>query len=137
MKTRMISAQIEKLDNAFALVDECLESVECSEKAEYHVRVSVEEIFTNIASYAYGPGGGEVEISCWTNGADGEKTIWICFKDRGIPYNPLAKPDPGLAVSIEERQIGGLGIYMVKNLMDYTDYRYEDGYNILTIGKNL
>ena len=59
----------------------------------------------------------------------------MVFKDKGMPYNPLAKEDPDTTLSAAERQIGGLGVFMVKTMMDSVDYRYEDGSNVFTMSK--
>ena len=99
------------------------------------VDIAVEELFVNIASYAYGKEEGLAVIRL-----DIEKdplTVKITFEDRGVPYNPLAKEDPDITLSAEERQIGGLGIYMVKKSMDDIIYEHKDGKNILTIVKKL
>ena len=86
----------------------------------------------NIAGYAYpDKDGGTVHIAAET----GRDEIRITFTDSGVPYNPLEKPDPDLAMDIEEREHGGFGIYMVKQAMDEVSYHREDGYNILTVRK--
>ena len=94
-----------------------------------------EEIFINIASYAYVPDKGNVTVRVEVQ--DEPLMITIQFVDHGIPYDPLAKEDPDVTMSAEERQIGGLGIYMAKQSMDDISYRYEDGKNILTMKKNI
>ena len=66
-----------------------------------------------------------------------EKDVTIIFKDNGIPYNPLARKDPDITLPLEERRIGGLGIYIVKKYMDNIDYAYENGMNVVTIKKNM
>ena len=97
--------------------------------------MAVEEIFVNIAHYAYAPGEGEAEIAALVEGDPAE--LVVEFRDSGVPYDPLAKPDPDVTLSAEERGIGGLGIYMVKKSMDDVQYRHEGGRNILTIRKRL
>ena len=93
----------------------------------------MEELFVNIASYAYPSGEGEVIVQCRTE--QNPSAITIRFRDRGTPFDPLNKPDADITLSAEERQIGGIGIFMVKELMDGVDYAYRDGENILTIRK--
>lgn len=117
-----------------ALLDSCLKASEDSEKDRYYeIYVSAEEIFTNIASYAYeGKQDGKVEVSCELE-ADG--TVWMSFRDWGTPYNPLARPDPDFDIPFEQRRIGGLGIYMVKRFMDEVTYQYQDGSNLLVMKK--
>jgi anti-sigma regulatory factor (Ser/Thr protein kinase) len=93
--------------------------------------VAAEEIFVNIANYAYPPGEtGDVFIS-----VKGDAVLR--FEDTGQPYNPLEKADPDLDVPLMEREIGGLGIYLVKNLMDKVEYEHTGGKNVLTITKSL
>lgn len=107
----------------------------CPDDIKTEVLISVEEIYVNIAHYAYEgkPGEATVQMEVTQN----PKVCRVVLKDRGIPYNPLEKEDPDVSLSAEEREIGGLGIFMVKQYMDRVEYRYENGYNILTIEKHL
>ena len=102
---------------------------------QMQIDVAVEEIFVNIASYAYGPETGQAEIRFRSEAETG--TAEITFIDRGAPFDPLAKPDPDVTLPAEERQIGGLGIFMVKKSMDDVRYEYREAQNILTIRKKL
>ena len=104
-------------------------------KEQIQLDVAVEEIFVNIASYAYAPNTGYALIQI--NELSDPKRVQITFVDEGVPYDPLAKEDPDVTLSAEERQIGGLGIYMVKKSMDNMTYEYKDNKNILTIEKNI
>ena len=133
MKELIIDALTENLDAVIAFVTEQLEAVACSMKAQMQIEVAVEELFVNIAHYAYAPNTGSATIRTEIT-AD---TAEITFIDSGVPYDPLAKPDPDVTLSAKERQIGGLGIYMVKKSMDDMRYEYRDGKNILTIVKKL
>jgi len=127
---------MEQWDTVYEMLESAFELSEVSEKTKYDISVSAEEIFTNIASYAYDSEEGMVEISCgWKDEA--RKEFQIMFKDWGTPYNPLECPDPDFEIPFEERRVGGLGIYMVKKFMDRVEYRNENGCNIVTIGKNL
>jgi len=102
-------------------------------KLQPEILIAVEEIFVNIAKYAYKPAQeGNVKLSV----AIGEKAV-IQFEDTGVPFNPLASSEPDLSVPIMERKIGGLGIHFVKNMMDEVEYRHTDGKNIITITKGL
>ena len=92
----------------------------------------MEELFVNIAHYAYNPEIGEAIIGC--NVDQAPPSITIQFRDRGVPFNPLARKDADITLSAEERDIGGLGIFMVKDYMDEVTYAYEDGQNVLTLG---
>ena len=132
-ETLTVNAKNENLEQVLAFIDRNLEKADCSVKAQYQIRVAAEEIFVNIASYAYGQNTGDARISVKTEGGSAE----IVFRDRGDPFDPLAKADPDVTLSAEERQIGGLGIYMVKKTMNEVLYRREGGENVLTIRKKL
>jgi anti-sigma regulatory factor (Ser/Thr protein kinase) len=130
-----IKALTENLQELISFVDGHLEDMGASMKAQMQIDIAVEELFVNIAHYAYAPDVGEAVISVTK---DKEKNqISITFADSGKPYNPLEKPDPDVTLSAEERSIGGLGIFMVKKSMDDMRYEYKDGQNILTITKRL
>ena len=130
-----IDAKVENLSQVLAFLDEKLEEVGCSPKVLMQLDVAVEEIYVNIASYAYGDGEGKAEIII--DISDDPKSVEIEFRDSGMEFDPLAKPDPDVSLPAEERQIGGLGIYMVKKSMDEMSYKYENGQNILIIRKSL
>jgi len=130
-----ILASVENLERVLLFVDAELEKLDCPPKAQMQIDVAVEELFVNIARYAYAPDQGSATIRIQAD-ADAH-TVMITFIDSGIPYDPLVKPDPDVTLSAEERQIGGLGIYMVKKSMDDILYEYRDGRNVLTIIKML
>ena len=135
LKDLKIEARVDNLDQVLAFLDGQLEEAGCSMKAQMQLDVAVEEIYVNIASYAYAPETGMAEIQL--EFTEDPKSVVITFIDSGKPYNPLAKEDPDISLSAEERQIGGLGIYMVKKSMDEVNYEYSDGYNVFSIRKNL
>ena len=135
MKELKIDATIQNLDEVLAFLDGELEAMECGMKEQIQLDVAVEEIFVNIASYAYAPNTGYALIQI--NELGDPKRVQVTFVDEGVPYDPLAKEDPDVTLSAEERQIGGLGIYMVKKSMDNMTYEYKDNKNILTIEKNI
>ena len=114
MKELDIDARVDNLNKVLEFTDSELEELGCSIKVQTQIDVAVEEIFVNIASYAYTDGTGTANIRIEYSEED--STLSITFKDRGIPYNPLEKEDPDVTLSAEERGIGGLGIYMVKKL---------------------
>ena len=95
----------------------------------------LEEIYINVASYAYKDDKGDVTIRVETDPED--DTVTITFIDQGVPYDPVSKEDPDISLPTEERQVGGLGIFMVRNLTDDMQYEYRDGKNILTLKKSL
>ena len=105
-----------------------LDLLNVSSAVRQNIELSFEEIYTNIFSYAYPPFEGEVEISIKREGDD----IVLRFKDWGVPYNPLEKQDPDINLPPEQRPVGGLGIFMVKQLSKSVEYIYENA-NILTV----
>ena len=126
-----IPAHVDRLDDVLGFVENAVRDAEISPKQQNNIMIAVEEIFVNIASYAYPSGDGDVTI-CAEGGPD---SVIVEFQDSGIPYDPLSKSDPDVSLSAEDREIGGLGIYMVKKLMDSVKYRHEDGRNIMMIEK--
>ena len=135
MKELTLDADVKNLDEVLAFVDEQLEVHDCSPKMQMQIDVAVEELFVNIAHYAYNPETGPATVRVEIQ--ENPLSVIITFIDNGVPYDPLAKPDPDVTLSAEEREIGGLGIYMVKKSMDNIEYEYKDGQNILKIQKNL
>ena len=134
MDKKEILAKIDNLPEVSAFIDEKLEEAGSSMKVQMQIDVAVEEIFVNIASYAYGGKEGLAEIFF---DIDSDKKVNITFVDSGVPYDPLKKDDPDVTLSADERQIGGLGIFMVKKTMDDMVYEYKDGKNRLTLIKSL
>ena len=135
MKALVVEADVNNLFEVQMFIDEQLEEAGCSMPAQIAIDVAVEELFVNIASYAYGEeiGVAVVQVSVHED----PLSVEITFMDNGEQYDPLAKPDPDTTLSVDERKKGGLGIFMVKNSMDDINYEYKDGKNILTIKKNL
>jgi len=105
-----------------------------SVKIDYQLRLVSEEALINIINYAYGKGVGELKIDCETINDD---TIFIEISDGGVAFDPLQKEDPDITLPVEERRVGGLGIFIIKNIMDTVDYKREDGKNVLTLTKKL
>lgn len=130
-----IEAKIENLNEVLGFVDGQLEELECPMKAQMQIDVAVEEIFVNIASYAYAPGVGNAVVRF--ESSQDPASVTITFIDSGTPYDPVQKDDPDVTLSAEERGIGGLGIYMAKKAMDDMKYVYRDGQNILSISKSI
>ena len=107
----------------------------CDDMLLNQIDLAVEEIFVNIAHYS---GADEALVSCGYHiSGDGSGTLMVAFKDKGKPFNPLAKEDPDLTLSAEERSIGGLGIFLTKKFMDSVDYEFADGMNVLKITKKI
>lgn len=130
-----LPARVSELPVLQDAVGEMLKEKNCSGKVTGQIQVSVEEIFVNIASYAYGPEGGKVRIR-FGMPEDG-RDFSITFMDWGRPFNPLERDDPDVALSAGSRQIGGLGIFLTKKLMDQAAYEYRDGANVLTLRKRI
>lgn len=135
MKELTIDATIDNVAAVTTFVDEQLEKLDCPMKTQMQVDIAIDELFGNIANYAYNPevGAATVRVEVTEN----PLAVVITFIDNGVPYDPLAKADPDVTLSAEEREIGGLGIYMVKKTMDDVSYEYKDGKNILKIRKNI
>ncbi len=133
MKEFEIVAIKENLHAVLAFIDEQLELIGCPMKTQMQIDIAAEEIFVNIASYAYTGETGSAIVRVELHAE--QPAVDITFIDRGVPYNPLAKADPDITLSAEQRQIGGLGIFMVKKSMDDIQYDYLDGCNILTLKK--
>ena len=135
MQELIVEADRMNLPQVQAFIDEQLEEVGCPMPAQISIDIAVEELFVNIASYAYGNGSGKAVVQVTVQ--EDPLSVEITFIDNGASYDPLAKADPDTTLSLKERKKGGLGIFMVKKSMDNVSYEYKDGNNILTIKKNL
>ncbi len=128
-----VDATVENLDAVIGFTDGFLEENGCDMKTQMKIDLSVEEAYVNIANYAYGDKTGKAEIELFME----DDSAVITLRDSGIPYNPLEKADPDTTLSADEREIGGLGIFLVKKNMDGVSYKYENGFNILTMKKKI
>ncbi len=135
MREITIPAHSDQLNYVTDFISEDLEREQCSARVNMQVCLAVEEIFLNIVNYAYRPKDGDATVRC-SIGGDPLQII-IQFLDKGHPYNPLERKEPNLDLTAEEREIGGLGIFLVKKSMDSVEYVYQEGKNILTIIKRL
>ena len=135
MKELTTEATIENIEKVTDFVNEQLEAVDCPMKAQMQIDIAIDELFGNIANYAYHPEVGSATVRVEVTKSP--LAVIITFIDNGVPYDPLAKDDPDTTLSADERQIGGLGIFMVKKSMDQISYEYKDGQNILRIKKNI
>ena len=131
MPKKQFPAAASSLEQMLSFVEDTLEEAGFPAKAAMQVAVCAEEIFINIAHYAYPDGMGEMTLSVEAD----DRQASLSFTDRGVPFDPLAKADPDISLSAEERRIGGLGIFMVKQTMDDVSYEYRDGRNIFTMKK--
>ena len=130
-----LEATTENLERVIEFVESRLAAVDCPMKSKMQLDLAVEEIFVNIANYAYAPGKGRATVRTEVSGDP--VTVIITFIDRGIPYDPLKKEDPDITLSADKRGIGGLGIFMTKKVMDDITYEYKNGQNILTLKKTI
>jgi len=135
VKELTIAATIENISTVTDFVNEQLEALDCPMKAQMQIDIAIDELFGNIVHYAYSPDIGDASVRVEV--VEDPLAVVITFIDKGVPYDPLAKADPNTTLSAEEREIGGLGIFMVKKSMDDITYEYKDGQNILKIKKNL
>ena len=135
MKELTVDAAIENIPAVTAFVEEQLEQVGCPMKAQMQIDIAIDELFSNIAQYAYSPKTGKATVR--VEMTEDPMAVVITFIDNGIPYDPLAKADPNVSLPADDRQIGGLGIFMVKKSMDEINYEYKNGQNILTIKKHI
>jgi sigma-B regulation protein RsbU (phosphoserine phosphatase) len=132
---KIFPAKVEALSDVLGFVDQTLESYECPMKIQTAICVAIEEVFVNIAHYAYGEGEGDMTLGIEFDVESREITFRMT--DKGTPFDPLKKPDPDITLSAEEREIGGLGIFITKKTMDSVTYAYENGENILTMIKKI
>lgn len=144
MKKIECEALISNLDKVTSFVEDELERLGCGKKQLMQITLAVEEIYVNIAHYAYDKsddaggvvpdsGSGSMSLSMWEDNG----LVTLIFEDGGVPYNPLEKEDPDISADVNDRQIGGLGIFMAKKSMDNMRYEYRDGRNILTLEKRI
>ena len=135
MTYKTFPAKTEALSDVLGFVEQMLDSFECPIKIQVALCVAIEEVFVNVAHYAYGEGGGNMSLGI---GFDEEsRAITFRMTDKGIPFDPLKKPDPDISLSADEREIGGLGIFITKKTMNSVTYAYENGENILTMTKKI
>ena len=135
MKELTVEADRKNLLAVQAFIDEELEAADCPMATQIAIDVAVEELFVNVADYAYDGKTGKVTVQVSMH--EDPASAVITFIDSGKPYDPLAKPDPDVTLAAKDREKGGLGIFMVKNSMDDMRYEYKDGKNVLTLVKEL
>ena len=133
MISKTFSAKTESLPLAIEFVEDELGKIGCSMKSVMQISICVEEMFVNVAHYAYEGDDGEVTLNI-----DKESgLVSITLIASGIPFDPLAKDDPDITLSSEDRQIGGLGIFMVKKSMNEVHYERRGEKNIFTMKKEI
>ena len=135
MTNKTFPAKTESLNDVLGFVEETLESFECPMKIQMAICVAIEEVFVNVARYAYPDSEGDMTLHISFD--DQTRNVTFIMSDKGVPFDPLKKPDPDITLSAEEREIGGLGIFITKKTMDTVTYAYENGENILTMIKKI
>ena len=135
MTNKTFSAKTESLSQVLGFVEQTLEGMDCPMKLQMAICVAIEEVFVNVAHYAYPDGEGDMTLGIGLDEAN--RVLTFRMTDNGIPFDPLKKPDPDITLSAEDREIGGLGIFITKKTMDSIQYAYENGQNILTMVKKI
>jgi anti-sigma regulatory factor (Ser/Thr protein kinase) len=135
MKEFNLPAKLESIPILTDAVNEILEEHDCSMKAQMQLDIAIDEIFANIAHYAYAPGTGDATVRLEFFGEP--LSARLTFIDSGVPFDPLERTEPDVTLSAEERQIGGLGIFLVKKTMDAMRYERRDGQNVLVLEKRI
>lgn len=129
-----VAAETSNIPVVTEFIEECLQLADCPMKDIIKINIALDEILSNIVFYAYPDKTGEITVEL--NALPEEKYCTLKFIDDGIPYNPLEKPDPDITQSAENREIGGLGIFMVKKSMDEMNYEFKNNQNVLFMRKN-
>lgn len=136
MPVKIFEATDENLEAVNDFIHAQIKPFSCQSQTLFQIDLAVEEIFVNISHYAYSPDKGMVQIECSAEKtADAPAKLTVSFTDRGKAFNPLAKPDPDITLPVEEREIGGLGIFLTKKYMNSVLYERKDNQNILTFTK--
>ena len=135
MKELTVDATVDNITSVTDFVNEQLEAFGCPLKAKIQIDIAIDELFGNIAHYAYKPDVGPVTVRVEVK--ENHLAVIITFIDNGVQYDPLSAQEPDTTLPAEERSVGGLGIYIVKKSMDEITYEYKDRQNILKIKKNI
>ena len=135
MEVLTVQATVENMDIVIGFVNQQLSALNCSPGIRHQIDAAVDEIFGNIARYAYPSEAGHCTVSVET----GQAPPWVAirFTDQGIPYDPLSTRAPDITLPPEKRPIGGLGVFMVRKIMDEVKYEFTGGKNTLIIRKRL
>lgn len=135
LKELTVDAAVENIEPVTEFVTAELEKLDCPIKAETQISIAIDELFGNIARYAYSPDIGKATVRFEIE--NDPLSVIITFIDNGVPFNPLEQTEPDVHESADKRKIGGLGIFLVKKTMNLVEYEYKDGQNILKIKKNI
>ena len=135
MKELTVDAAVENIEVVTKFINKELEKLNCPVKAQTQIAIAIDELFGNIARYAYSPEIGKATVRFSIE--EDPLAVTITFIDNGVPFDPLQRAEPDTHASLQDRPIGGLGIFLVKKTMNMVEYSYENGQNILTIKKQL
>lgn len=132
-RTITVPATLENLERLTSMVSDHLRDHGVPEKESFEVDLAVDEACTNVIRYAYGPDGGMVTVTCSVAPCE----VRVCICDQGHPFDPLAVQAPDLTGGIDDRPVGGLGVHLIRSLMDHVTWEYRDGKNILCMTRHL
>lgn len=133
MRELTVTATMDQIPVITAFVEEELERRQCPPKIRLQLELVIDELISNIVRYAYGDDGGDITVQLeWE---EDPAAVVLTFVDQGVPYDPLQRQDPDVSLPAEQRQNGGLGIFLVKQLMDRLEYQFTDGQNVFTVWK--
>jgi sigma-B regulation protein RsbU (phosphoserine phosphatase) len=135
MAVMTIDATVENIEAVTEFVNEHLEKLCCPPKAQMQIDIAIDELFSNISLYAYAPDTGPATVC--VDVEENPLSVILTFIDNGKPFDPLSTDDPDVTLPAEKREIGGLGVFLVKKTMDEITYEYKNGQNILKIRKNM
>ena len=135
MKELTLEATVANIEPVTEFVNGELEALDCPLRAQMQIDVAIDELFSNIAFYAYDPETGPATVRVEVE--EEPLSVIITFIDHGKPYDPLAREDPDITLQAENREVGGLGVFLVKKTMDEVSYEYRDGQNVLRIKKRM
>ena len=135
MKELTVDAAVENIEVVTNFINQELEKLNCPVKAQTQIAIAIDELFGNIARYAYSPEIGKATVRFSIE--EDPLAVTITFIDNGVPFDPLQRAEPDTHAALQDRPIGGLGIFLVKKTMNMVEYSYENGQNILTIKKQL
>lgn len=135
MKEITVKSTIESIDTVTDFVENLVGPIDCPMKSKMLLSIAIDELLGNIVHYAYTPEIGDVTVE--VDISEDPLCVTITFIDAGIPYNPLEQDNPDTNLSADDREIGGLGVFITKNIIDEITYLREDDKNKLTIKKHL
>ena len=129
-----LPAVVDSIEKVTEFVNDRLQKSNIPQKIQTQIDVVIDELMSNVTKFAYRDGkNGDISVEMEVN----EEEIAMTFRDSGVPFNPLEQADPDVNAPLEQRKIGGLGLFLVRKTMDKLNYVYENGQNVLTVIKKL